>query len=134
MRRVKTLRPFIRRSSVVRLVAASAPTRTTMVATHHTDEMAAVCQHVIVLLGGRVVFAGPPNELAAKAAGQVWETPVSPGSHFDKSAVRALGPDRFRVVGACPDDGAAVQPTVHDGYLATLNPALMPPSSPGRSR
>lgn len=122
------------RSSVVRLVAASASTRTTIVATHHSDEMAAVCQNVMVLLGGRLVFVGSPSELAAKAIGQVWETPVYPGPHFHQSAVRALGPDRFRVVGACPESGAAVDPTVHDGYLMALKAAPVPPSSLERWR
>lgn len=107
------------RSSMVRLIAASAATRTTIVATHHSDEMAAVCQHVIVLLGGRLAFAGPPHELAAKAVGQVWET-----SHpLNHPSVRALGPDRFRVVGPRPDGGTAADPTVHDGYLAVLSAA-----------
>ena len=110
------------RSSMVRLIAASAATRTTVVATHHSDEMAAVCQHVIVLIGGRLFFAGAPDELAQQAAGQVWET-SQPINH---PAVRALGPDRFRVVGACPDGGIAADPTVHDGYLAILNSANQP--------
>ena len=107
------------RSSMVRLIAASASTRTTLVATHHSDEMAAVCQHVMVLLGGRLAFAGPPDALAAKAAGQVWET-SQPLNH---PAVRALGPDRFRVVGTRPEGAVAADPTVHDGYLAVLNTA-----------
>lgn len=107
------------RSSMVRLIAASATTRTTIVATHHSDEMAAVCQHVMVLLRGRLAFAGPPDQLAARAAGLVWET-SQPINH---PAVRALGPDRFRIVGARPAGGVAAEPTVHDGYLATLEAA-----------
>lgn len=107
------------RSSMVRLIAASASIRTTVVATHHCDEMAAVCQHVMVLIGGRLFFAGPPGELAARATGQVWET-REPINH---STVRALGPDRFRVVGARPDGAVAAEPTVHDGYVAILNSA-----------
>jgi ABC-2 type transport system ATP-binding protein len=110
------------RSSVVRLIAASAATRTTVVATHHSDEMAAVCQHVMVLIGGRLAFAGPPHELAALAVGQVWET----SEPINNPAVRALGPDRFRVVGSRPDGATAAEPTVHDGYLAILNTASQP--------
>lgn len=107
------------RSSMVRLIAASASARTTVVATHHSDEMAAACQHVMVLLGGRLFFAGPPRQLAEQAIGNVWET-SQPINH---PAVRALGPDRFRVVGPRPDGGVAVDPTVHDGYLSVLNSA-----------
>lgn len=106
-----------RRSAIVRLIAASAEIRSTVVATHHSDEMAGVCRHVMVLIGGRLAFAGPPAELAAHAEGQVWET----AHPLDHPSVRALGPDRFRIVGSRPDGGAAVDPTVHDGYLAILN-------------
>jgi ABC-2 type transport system ATP-binding protein len=110
------------RSLMVRLIAASATTRTTVVATHHSDEMAAVCQHVMVLIAGRLFFAGPPDQLAERAVGQVWET-SQPINH---SAVRALGPNRFRVVGSRPDGGVAADPTVHDGYLAILNSSVHP--------
>ena len=104
------------RSRFVRMIAASASTRTTVVATHHSDELAAVCQHVIVLVGGRLVFAGTPRELAAKAHGQVWETSHPP----DHPSVRAFGPDRFRIVGDRPADAEPTEPTVHDGYLAVV--------------
>lgn len=114
------------RSSVVRLIAASASTRSTIVATHHADEMAGVCQHVIVVIGGRLHFAGPPHELAALAQGQVWETPHP----IDHPSVRALGPDRFRIVGAAPAGGRPVEPSVHDGYLATLALAAAPRPAP----
>ncbi len=105
------------RSTVVRLIAASAGERTTVVATHHSDELAAVCQHVIVLIGGRVAFAGPPAALAAQADGMVWETPTP----IEHPSVRALGPNRFRIVGPEPANAVAAQPTVHDGYLAVAS-------------
>lgn len=110
------------RSSLVRLIAASADTRTTVVATHHADEMAAVCRHVIVLAGGRPVFAGAPSELAARASGRVWETALPSAD----PTVRALAPDRFRVVGTQPADATPVEPTVHDGYLAVLADVVSP--------
>jgi ABC-2 type transport system ATP-binding protein len=110
------------RSAMVRLIAASAGHRTTVVATHHSDELAAVCQHVMVLIGGRLAYAGPPGQLAARADGQVWET-----SHpIDHPSVRALGPDRFRIIGTQPAGGLPAEPTVHDGYLAVLNAAAQP--------
>lgn len=105
------------RSTVVRMIAESADTRTTVVATHHTDELAAVCQHVIVLLEGRLVFAGPPRQLAQAASGKVWET-IRP---IDHPSVRALGPDRFRIVGERPQGATPAEPTVHDGYLSLVS-------------
>src|SRR5829696_4343567 len=43
------------------------------------SEAAALCQQVMVLLGGRVCFTGPPAGLAALAQDKVWvdDTPVS---------------------------------------------------------
>lgn len=105
------------RSSIARMIAASSKEQSTVVATHHGDELAAVCQRVVILVDGRVAFADTPDILAARAAGQVWET-AYPLAH---PAARALGPDRFRVVGAQPHGGYAVEPTVHDGYLAVLS-------------
>src|SRR6204780_5290540 len=40
--------------------------------THQADDIAAICPQVVVLLQGRVHFAGTPVELAATAAGRVW--------------------------------------------------------------
>ncbi len=46
--------------------------RTVVLSTHHTVEVAAFCQRVIVMLRGRVHFDGTPAELAQLAAGRVW--------------------------------------------------------------
>ena len=110
------------RAQVVRLVAESAEQRTTIIATHHTDEIAAVCDQVVVLVGGRVAYAGSPVELAGRAAGRTWETSAA----VDHPSARAVAPGRYRVVGWQPAGGSGVDPTVHDGYLAVLNAAAFP--------
>lgn len=109
------------RSAIVRSIAASADRRTTVVATHHADELATICRHTIVLVAGRAVFSGSPAELAAKASGRTFETSRAP---LDPAA-RAMGPDRFRVVDTQPVDGVPVEPTVHDGYLAVVSDSLV---------
>ena len=43
-----------------------------VLSTHQADDIAAICPQVVVLLQGRVRFAGTPAELAATAAGRVW--------------------------------------------------------------
>ena len=43
-----------------------------VLSTHQADDIAAICPQVVVLLQGRVHFAGTPAELAATAAGRVW--------------------------------------------------------------
>src|SRR5580700_4931622 len=43
-----------------------------VLSTHQADDIAAICPQVVVLLEGRVQFAGTPAGLAGTAAGQVW--------------------------------------------------------------
>lgn len=109
------------RAAIVRSIAASADRRTTVVATHHADELATICRHTVVLIAGRVAFSGSPTELAAMARGRTFETSVAPS---DPDA-RAMGPDRFRVVDSRLADAVPVEPTVHDGYLAVVADSLV---------
>jgi ABC-2 type transport system ATP-binding protein len=86
-----------------------------VLSTHQADDIAAICPKVIVLLQGRVRFAGTPAELASTADGQVWAA--------DQRDARAHlswrgGDNRWRHVGERPPAGAEmVAPTVEDGYL-----------------
>jgi ABC-2 type transport system ATP-binding protein len=105
------------RSRITSLLAELGRQSTIVIATHHADELAAVCRRVIVLDAGRIVFDGSPASLAARAVGHVWDTP-----HPDPYATcRALGPDQHRCVGAAVPAGAvAAEPTVADGYVAVV--------------
>jgi ABC-2 type transport system ATP-binding protein len=86
-----------------------------VLSTHQADDIAAICPQVIVLLEGRVQFAGTPAELAATAAGRVWAA----GERDARAHLSWRGADnRWRHVGEHPPDGAElVAPTVEDGYL-----------------
>ena len=83
--------------------------------THQADDIAAICPQVVVLLQGRVYFAGTPAELAATAAGRVWGADERDGrAHLSWRG----GDNRWRHVGDHPPAGAElVTPTVEDGYL-----------------
>jgi ABC-2 type transport system ATP-binding protein len=86
-----------------------------LLSTHQADDIAAICPSVIVLLQGRVQFAGTPAELAAAAAGRVWAADErDPRAHLSWRATDG----RWRRVGDEPPGGAeSVTPTVEDGYL-----------------
>ena len=87
----------------------------TVLSTHQADDVAAICQRVVVLLAGRVHFAGAPTELAAMSAGRVWTA-----DHRDAGAYLSWrAPDgRWRHIGETPPVGVeVVAPTVEDGYL-----------------
>ena len=86
-----------------------------VLATHHADDVAAICSTVVVLLAGRVRFAGTPAELAGLAAGRVWRA-------AERQAGAELswrtGDGQWRHIGHEPPPGAAVvPPTAEDGYL-----------------
>jgi len=86
-----------------------------VLSTHQADDIAAICPQVVVLLQGRIRFAGTPAELAATAAGRVWTA--------DERDTRAHlswrgGDNRWRHIGdAHPAGAELVAPTVEDGYL-----------------
>jgi ABC-2 type transport system ATP-binding protein len=86
-----------------------------VLSTHQADDIAAICPQVVVLLQGRVHFAGTPAELAATAAGRVWAA----GERDDRAHLSWRGGDnRWRHIGDHPPTGAElVSPTVEDGYL-----------------
>ena len=86
-----------------------------VLATHHADDVAAICSTVVVLLAGRVRFAGTPAELAGLAAGRVWRAAErQAGAELSWRA----GDGQWRHIGHEPPPGAAVvPPTAEDGYL-----------------
>jgi len=86
-----------------------------VLSTHQADDIAAICPTVVVLMEGRVLFAGTPTELAATARGRVWATDGRDlGAHLSWRG----GDGRWRHVGDHPPAGAElVAPTVEDGYL-----------------
>lgn len=96
------------------VLGSSAPGATVLLSTHQTDDVAALCGRVVVLLDGRVRFDGSPNDLAAQAAGQVWLA----GERDPRAALAWIGGDgRWRNIGDPPTGVDAVAPTIEDGYL-----------------
>jgi ABC-2 type transport system ATP-binding protein len=92
-----------------------------VLSTHQADDIAAICPKVIVLLHGRIRFAGTPVELAATADGRVWVADErDPHAHLSWRG----GDSRWRHVGDHPSAGAElVAPTVEDGYLLLAHAA-----------
>ena len=86
-----------------------------LLSTHQVDDISAICPHVVVLLGGRVHFAGTPTDLAATAAGHVWTADERDRGVF----LSWRGADnRWRHLGECPpSDAEMAVPTVEEGYL-----------------
>ncbi len=103
------------RVSLRHVLAEVGRAATVVVATHQTEDVAALCERVVVLDGGAVRFDGAVRDLVATADGRVWLT--------DEADPRArtswrTGTGRYRNLGATAPAGAEVaEPSLEDAYL-----------------
>jgi ABC-2 type transport system ATP-binding protein len=85
-----------------------------LLSTHQTEDVAALCHHVVVLHRGRVRFTGSPQQLAGVARGRVWRTDEpAPGARV----AWRTGDGRYHNIGQAPPAAAPVEPTLEDGYM-----------------
>ncbi|MEV4179718.1 ATP-binding cassette domain-containing protein [Nonomuraea sp. NPDC049709] len=100
------------------LVSRLGESRTVLLSTHQTEDVAALCERVVVVNRGRVVFEGTPRQIAEQAAGQVWLSEEAPGAAARMFWRTADG--RYRTLGDPPRHAVPADPTVEDGYLLLL--------------
>jgi ABC-2 type transport system ATP-binding protein len=106
------------RVSLRQVLSLAGEQSTVLLSTHQTEDVAALCDRVIVLDQGRVRFDGTVVDLVATAAGHVWlaDTP-NPGAR----ASWRTGTGRYRSVGAAAPPGAEpTEATLEDAYLLLL--------------
>ncbi len=110
------------------LVAGLGEDRCVVLSSHDPVAAGTLCHLLVVLAEGRVVFAGPPAELAALADGRVWLA-----ERRDPGALAAwrVPEGGHRHVGTPPSGSDPVPPTVQDGYLLLLRGSRAGPASPG---
>lgn len=96
------------------MVSERAADRTVILSTHQTEDVAALCPRVVVLLDGQALFDGTPKDLAGVAHGRVWMA-------SERAATAHLswrtGDGGHRNIGDAPSGADLVEPTVEDGYL-----------------
>ena len=101
---------------VLRAVLAElARTSVVVLSTHQTEDVAALCERVIVLDRGRVRYDGPVTDLTGQAAGRVWLADAP-----DPAAAVSwrTGTGRYRNIGGRVRDGAEhAEPSLEDAYL-----------------
>ena len=91
---------------------------TVLLSTHQTEDVAALCDRVVVLDAGRVRFDGPVVDLVATAAGRVW---LADAPDRAARASWRTGSGRHRNVGeAAPSGAELAEPTLEDAYLLLL--------------
>src|SRR5690348_10830063 len=97
------------------VLAELARTSIVVLSTHQTEDVAALCERVIVLDRGRVRYDGPVTDLTGPAAGRVWLA-----DQPDPAATVSwrTGTGRYRNVGGRVRDGVEhVEPSLEDAYL-----------------
>ncbi len=96
------------------ILSTAAQTATLVLSTHQTEDVAALCERVIVLYGGRIHFDGSVAELVASAAGRVW---LAADRHPLARHAWRTGSGMWRNVGDPPPDVELAEPTLEDAYL-----------------
>jgi ABC-2 type transport system ATP-binding protein len=91
--------------------------RTILLSTHQTEDVAALCPHVVVMNHGRSLFEGTPRELAEVARGSVW---FSDSRAPEARLSWRTGEGVHRNIGVAPPGARLVDPSVEDGYLLLL--------------
>ena len=102
------------------LISELGETATVLLSTHQTEDVAAICDRILVMSEGRIRFTGTAQQLAAVAADRVWLTDTRPA---DGSVVWRTAEGHYRGVGLPPAGARSIEPQVEDGYLALVGAA-----------
>jgi ABC-2 type transport system ATP-binding protein len=102
------------------LIARIGEGRTVLLSTHQTEDVATVCQHVIVLDRGRIRFSGEPVALAGVARGRVWTSPARADGAL---AAWRTGSGDYHNIGDPPPGARLADPSIEDGYLMLIDAA-----------
>lgn len=102
------------RASLRGVLSGLGRTATVLLSTHQTEDVEALCDRVVVMDSGRVIWDGLVRDLVATASGSVWlaneENPRAFTSWHTSSG-------RVRHVGDAPPGADLVEPTLEDAYL-----------------
>ncbi|MEO7269740.1 MAG: ATP-binding cassette domain-containing protein [Knoellia sp.] len=106
------------RVSLRQVLSGAGERSTVLLSTHQTEDVAALCDRVVVLDQGSIRFDGLVLELVATAAGRVW---LADGPDPVARASWRTGTGRYRMVGeAAPPGAQPAEPTLEDAYLLLL--------------
>ncbi len=105
------------------VVSDVAAEHTVLLSTHQTDDVAALCDRVVVLHEAGVRFTDTPARLAGLAAGRVW---VGDARSSTAQLSWRTGTGQHRLLGDPPAGADLVAPTLEDGYLLLVGRAAKP--------
>jgi ABC-2 type transport system ATP-binding protein len=106
------------RATLRQTLSVIAAEATVLLSTHQTEDVAALCERVVVLAAGEVRFDGAVLDLVRSAEGQVWLCDEAADTGV---ATWRTGTGRHRVVGGPrPPGSETAEPTLEDAYLLML--------------
>ena len=109
-----------------RLIQSADNTGLTLISTHIVEDIEATCDHVIVLLEGKVAFNGTQEKLSSLASNLVFSLPQSDYiATEDSFIIKEYDIDNIRYVRVLTKEKDSfseygVLPTIEDGYIALL--------------
>ena len=96
------------------MLGRAGETATVVISTHQTEDVAALCERVVVMDAGRVLFDGAVTDLVDNAAGRVWMAAErDPAARYSWRT----GTGRVRNVGDPPPSAELIEPALEDAYL-----------------
>jgi len=102
------------RVSLRQVLAEHGRASTVILATHQTEDVAALCERVVILDSGSIRFHGSVTDLVAAARGRVWQADEpDPGAQLSWRTAAGV----YRNLGAAPAGARQVEPTLEDAYL-----------------
>jgi ABC-2 type transport system ATP-binding protein len=93
---------------------------TVLISTHQTEDVAALCERVVVLDAGRILFDGTVDTMIAGATGRVWMAAERHPAALHAWRTRT---GRIRNVGDPPPDAELIEPALEDAYLLLVGDA-----------
>jgi ABC-2 type transport system ATP-binding protein len=99
------------------VISEVAQRQTVLLSTHQTEDVAALCNRVVVMNDGISLFDGNPREFAELARGKVWIA----GARDERARLSwRTGEGMHRHIGDAPDGATLVDPTIEDAYLLLI--------------
>jgi ABC-2 type transport system ATP-binding protein len=95
-------------------VSRIAERQTVLLSTHQTEDVAALCERVLVMDEGRVLFDGGAQQLAEQARGAVW---IAAERDARARLSWRTADGRHRHIGDAPPGATLMDPTIEDAYL-----------------
>jgi len=103
------------RATLRRVLAELGRTSAVILSTHQTDDVAALCERVVVLDSGRVRYDGLVTDLVERASGRVW---LADEPDPRARASWRTGTGRYRnIADQAPNGADIVEPSLEDAYL-----------------